>query len=255
MQHPTPRGEILYGLHSVLECLRAGRRRVHDLVIAPGREHHLMLELQPLAAAAKIPLRELPASELDRITRSPHHQGIAAHVDPYPYAEFEAWLTQGEPDPAGVLYVLLDQVQDPQNLGAILRTALGCGVDGLVITKDRCAAVTPAVVRASAGASEWCPVAQVTNLVSAIKLMKKYEIWVVGLEAQAEKSLYAYNFSGGHALILGAEGKGLRRLVRESCDTLLSIPIDGAVGSYNVSVASAIVLGEVKRQRIRPKLP
>lgn len=234
--------EILSGGHAVLECLRAGRRLVQEV----WATEDWAPELAKLSVRG---VRAGVAAELRRLTGTERHQGIAARVGPYPYVPFEALLQGAASNAAGPLFLLLDQIQDPQNLGAILRTAEGMGVHGVLLPKDNAVGVTPTVVRASAGAAEHLQMALVTNLNRAIAELKTRNIWVVGAAGEAPQSLYAYQFSGGHAVVLGAEGKGLRRLVRESCDTLVHIPMAGRVASYNVSVAAALLLGEAVRQR------
>lgn len=240
--------EILCGIHAVSEMLCAGRRRCSELWVARERSPEIAAVLA-LAARVPLPVHQVPRHELDRRCRDPHHQGIAAAVDGYPYTTLEAMLEGATRDPKGPCVVILDQVQDPHNLGAIARTTLGCGMHGLILTRHASVGVTPAVVRAAAGATEWLAIAQVTNLHNTIKTLKSQHIWVVGFDAMGSHSLYQYQFTGGHAIVMGAEGEGLRRLVKESCDTLLTIPVTGPVGSYNVSVACAMALSEVVRQR------
>lgn len=234
--------EILSGGHAVLECLRAGRRQVQEVWATADWAREL-------AGLSVRGVRAGVAAELRRLTGTDRHQGIAARVGPYPYVPFDALLQDAARAAGGPLFLLLDQIQDPQNLGAILRTAEGMGVHGVLLPKDNAVGVTPTVVRASAGAAEHLQIALVTNLNRAIAELKARNIWVVGAAGEAPQSLYEYQFTGGHAVVLGAEGKGLRRLVRESCDALVHIPMAGRVASYNVSVAAALLLGEAVRQR------
>jgi 23S rRNA (guanosine2251-2'-O)-methyltransferase len=184
--------------------------------------------------------------ELTRLAGSPDHQGFVAEVDPYPYAEADRLL--GKPE---ALVVALDQVQDPHNLGAVARSAEAAGVDGLVICGRRAAAVTPAAAKASAGAVEHLAIARVTNLAQWLAGAKDAGAWIYGAEANAESPYTQTDLTGKVVLVFGSEGKGLRRLVAERCDVLVSIPVRGRVASLNVSAAAAAVLFEAVRQRGR----
>lgn len=248
-----PHHDIIYGMNPVREVLKSGRREVQHLWCAPTRSGAPFNELRVVARQRGVRMEELGAAQLQQKAQTPHHQGVVAQVGPYRYVGLEDVLSA--PDVRDPLLVLLDCVQDPHNFGAVLRTALGCGAAAVIVPKDRSVAVTGAVVRASAGASEWIPIVQVINLVNSIKILKDNNIWVSGLEVSSAQSLYEYAFTGGQAVIFGNEGEGMRRLVRERCDTLLSIPIAGPVDSYNVSVAAAMVLGEASRQRKSRQAP
>ncbi len=186
------------------------------------------------------------AAELTRLAGSAEHQGIVAEVDPYPYADPVAMLERPE-----ALIVALDQVQDPHNLGAVARSAEAAGVDGLVIPGRRSASVTAAAAKASAGAVEHLPIARVTNLAEFLSRAKDAGAWIYGAEANAEAPYTQTDLTGKIVLVLGSEGKGLRRLVAERCDGLVSIPVRGRVASLNVSAAAAALLFEAVRQRGR----
>ncbi|MBI4367652.1 MAG: 23S rRNA (guanosine(2251)-2'-O)-methyltransferase RlmB [Deltaproteobacteria bacterium] len=241
--------EILSGQHAVLEVLRAGRRTVEELFALPDR----VAEVRKILGGRKVKMHETTPAALLRLAGTDCHQGLAARVAPYPYVSLDQVLTKAMQGPRGGFLLLLDQVQDPQNFGAVVRTAHCAGVHGMIVPKDHSAPITGAVCRAAAGATEHMLIAQVTNLVQAINTLKSNNIWVVGAEGGAPQSLYEYAFDSHHAIVMGTEGKGLRRLVRESCDILLSIPMEGAIGSYNVSAAAAMILGEVLRQRLDQK--
>jgi 23S rRNA (guanosine2251-2'-O)-methyltransferase len=187
---------------------------------------------------------EVPASELTRLAGSPDHQGVVAEVDPYPYADPDPLLDR--PD---ALVVALDQLQDPRNLGAVCRSAEAVGASGVVIGLRRSAAVTAAACKASAGAVEHLPVARVSNLADWLARAKDSGAWVYGAEASAPVSYAEADLSGKVVLVLGSEGRGLRRRVSETCDLLISIPVRGRVGSLNVSAAAAVLLFEAARQR------
>ena len=229
--------EIIYGVRPVIEALRGERRKVFEVLDASGND-----EVAQAATAAGLIVKKVPHASIGELARGVH-QGVAARAEPYPYAELEDFLAA--PDP---LVVLLDGVTDPHNLGAVLRVADGAGASGVVIPKDRAVGVTAAVVKASAGASEHVPVARVTNLRRAIDAMKKAGLWVYA----AEVGVTPYtdlDLAGPVGLVLGSEGRGVRRLVREGCDGAVCVPMFGAVGSLNVSVAAAVLLYEARRQR------
>ena len=215
--------EVVYGKRAVAEAER-GRRRVRRVWRAPDTD----------------------AVELTRIAGSPDHQGIVAEVDPYPYADAGAMLAK--PD---ALIVVLDRIQDPQNLGAMARSAEAAGATGLVIPSRRSASVTAAAAKASAGAVEHLPIARVPNLAEYLSRAKEEGAWVYGAEANAESPYTQADLTGKVVLVLGSEGKGLRRLVADRCDLVVSIPVRGRVASLNVAAAAAVVLFEAVRQRGR----
>ena len=189
---------------------------------------------------------ETDAAELTRLAGSPEHQGVVAEVDPYPYAD--PWELLADPE---ALVVALDQIQDPQNLGAVARSAEAAGASGLVIPSRRTATVTPAAAKASAGAVEHLRIARASNLADFLTRAKDDGAWIYGAEANAEAPYTQADLTGKVVLVLGSEGKGLRRLVAERCDALISIPVRGRVASLNVSAAAAVVLFEAVRQRGR----
>ncbi len=231
--------EIIYGTRPVVEALRSKRREVREVVDATKDE-----EIATLAAARGIRVRRAPKYEVEKLAPGAVHQGVAARVGPYPYSGLAEILAA--PDP---LVLVLDGVTDPRNLGAVLRAADGAGVSGVVIPKDRAVGVTPAAVKASAGASEHVPVARETNLRRALEKMKEAGVWAYAAEGGAATTYTELDLSGPVAFVLGSEGRGLRRLVREGCDGAVSIPMLGAVSSLNVSVAAAVLLFEARRQR------
>jgi 23S rRNA (guanosine2251-2'-O)-methyltransferase len=230
--------ETIYGIRPVTEALRAGRRKVFEVLDASGNQ-----EVAEAAEAAGTPVKKVPQARVVELARGGVHQGVAARVGPYPYVELDDVMAI--PDP---FVVVLDGVTDPHNLGAVLRVTDGAGASGLVIPKDRAAVVTAAVVKASAGASEHVPVARVTNLRRAIDRMKTKGLWVYAAEVGGIPYT-DLNLAGPVGLVLGSEGRGVRRLVREGCDGAVSVPMLGAVGSLNVSVAAAVLLYEARRQR------
>ena len=241
--------ELLYGRNAVREALRAGRRRVVRLVVAErSREAGAPRDLVEAARRARAQVVEAPRQQLDRAVQGANHQGVLLEAGAYPYADFDDFLAPtGERPP---LYLVLDQLQDPQNVGTLLRTAEAVGVDGVLIPEHRAAAVTPAVVNASSGATEHLRIARVTNLARSLARLKEAGVWVAGLEGVPEaESLYRADLRGALALVVGSEGSGISRLVRERCDYLVRLPMRGQVGSLNAAVAGSIALYAVDRQR------
>jgi 23S rRNA (guanosine2251-2'-O)-methyltransferase len=230
--------ETIYGVRPVIEALRSHRREVFEILDAAGNG-----EVAEAAAASGVSVKRVPRARIEDLARGGAHQGVAARVGPYPYSDLDEILAA--PDP---LILILDGVTDPRNLGAALRAADGAGASGVVIPKDRAVGVTAAAVKASAGASEHVPVARETNLRRAIDRMKAAGVWVYAAEVGGT-AYTGLDLAGPAALVFGSEGRGVRRLVREGCDGAVSIPMLGAVGSLNVSVAAAVLLYEARRQR------
>lgn len=232
--------ETIYGVRPVIEALRGGRRKVLEVLDATGSA-----QVAQAAKAAGVFVQKVSQQRVAELASGAVHQGIVARVSPYPYVELEDLLSTPVP-----LVVVLDGVTDPHNLGAVLRVADAAGASGVVIPKDRAAGVTAAAVKASAGASEHVPVARVTNLRRAVDQMQRAGLWVYAAEVGGTE--YGdLDLTGPVGLVLGSEGRGVRRLVREGCDGAISIPMLGAVGSLNVSVAAAVLLYEARRQRGR----
>jgi 23S rRNA (guanosine2251-2'-O)-methyltransferase len=242
--------ETLYGRNGVCESLRAGRRKPYKLLLAEGvRETDIITQIVSLAKQAGVRTVQVRRQDLDQLG-DVHHQGVALETSDYPYSSLDAIIALARSRSEAPLILLLDLLQDPQNVGSLLRTAEAAGVHGVVIQRRRAVGITPAAVHASAGAVEHLLVAQVTNLVDAIGRLKGYDVWVAGLEAARDAQLYTKaDLTGALALVVGSEGEGLRRLVRERCDFLLQLPMHGQVTSLNASVAGSVVLYEVLRQR------
>lgn len=243
---------LLYGMNPLLEALRAGDRIPEEVVIAEGAKDHRLHELIELARARNIPIRRSPRSALDRTVGNTHHQGVMARIPAARYADSEDLLNSIAARVGGevqALAVVLDGVEDPRNLGAILRTAECAGVDGVFVPERRAAGLSETVAKASAGAIEHVPVARVTNLSLLIKQLKERNVWVIGTAADASMEYTEWDWTKPSALVLGGEGAGLHRLVRERCDVLVRIPVQGRIESLNVSVAAGIILYEALRQR------
>lgn len=243
--------EIIYGRQPVREALRAGRRRIYKLLLASGlKPTGIVGDIVALAREVGVPLTEVDRRELDRLGDELNHQGLAAEVGGYPYVDLADLLRAAREAGEPPLLLLLDHLQDPQNLGSLLRSAEAAGVHGVIIPGRRAAGVTPAAVRASAGAAEHVQVALVTNLVQAMRSLQDEGVWLAGLEATPEAQLYARaDLSGPLGLVVGSEGQGLARLVRETCDFVIRLPLYGQVDSLNAAVAGAIALYEARRQR------
>ena len=234
---------IIYGLNPVLEALRAGRVRS---IRTSRRSDQRMQAVLQLAASARVPVRQVEASELDRAARGGQHQGVMAEADEAPDYSVEELVAGSAGAP---LIVVLDGVEDPHNFGAILRVADAAGADGVVRQTRHAAAADGAAAKASAGALAHVRMASVVNIARAIDELKRANVWTVGLAGDAPQRYSELDLSLPTALVLGAEGTGLRRLVRERCDVLASLPMRGHVESLNVSVAAGIVLFEAVRQR------
>jgi 23S rRNA (guanosine2251-2'-O)-methyltransferase len=242
---------MLYGRNPVYECLRAGRRQVFKLLLAEGgRQGGTLSDTLQLARQRGIPVQAADRRQLDRLSKGVRHQGVLAEVDGYPYVSIQDVLAGAARRDEPPWLLLLDCLQDPQNLGTLLRTAEVVGVHGLVLPERRSVAVTPAVVSASSGASEHAHIVQVTNLVRAMKDLQARGIWIGGLEAApGATQVWQADLSGPLALVVGSEGQGIRRLVRETCDYMVDLPMRGQVNSLNAAVAGSVVLYEAARQR------
>lgn len=230
--------ELVYGRNPVREALR-GPREVHEIWATERTAAHTPWFEQAPRHHVK------PERELTEAAGTREHQGIVAWVDPFRYADAHELAATESP-----LLVCLDQVTDPQNFGAVVRSAEGAGATGVVVPAHGSARVTPAVAKASAGAVEHLPIAVVPNLARYLAEVKGPELWAYAAEAEGTLSMWAADLSGGVALVFGAEGKGVRPLVRRTCDAVISIPLAGRVGSLNVSVAAAVLLYEARRQRV-----
>lgn len=241
---------VVYGVNPVRELLRAGGEGLAELWLADGGARGAALaDLERLGRAAGAKVRRAPRPKLDRLAGTDHHQGIVAVVADFRYAELDDLVAAAAASGRPALLVVLDGVEDPHNLGAIIRSAHALGAHGVVIPRDRAVGVTPAVAKASAGALERCPVARVTNVSKALEALKEAGVWSVALAADAEQPLSAVDLRGPTALVLGSEGEGIRSLVRRTCDLAARIPMTGDFESLSVSASAAVALYETARQR------
>lgn len=241
--------EIIGGKHSVIEALKSGRT-INKIWISENAQKHLT---QPIIIEAKklgIVIQQVDKRKLDQMAPDMQHQGVVAQVAPYAYAEVEDILKVAEDKGEPPFILLLDEIEDPHNLGSILRTADCTGVHGVIVPKRRSAQVTATVSKTSAGAAEYVPVARVTNLGQTIDSLKEKGVWVVGTDVSAAAGIYETNvFDGPVAIVIGNEGKGMGRLIREKCDVLIKLPMNGQINSLNASVAAGVVMYEVLRRR------
>jgi 23S rRNA (guanosine2251-2'-O)-methyltransferase len=239
------------GWHVVLAALEDATAKPLEILIAEGRQDERARRVQALAQQHQVPLHTIPRADLDLRAPGLRHQGVLARM-PERVLSGEEALEQ--PASQDSLVLALDGVQDPHNLGACLRSAEAAGVTAVVIPRDRSAGLTPVARKASAGASERVPVIAVTNLARSLRRLKELGYWLTGLAGDATESLFEVDLSGPLVLVLGAEGEGMRRLTRETCDRLVRIPMRGQAESLNVSVATGVCLFEATRQRLNARL-
>lgn len=241
--------EILYGIHPVCEALLADRRRIFELYIHSEKKSERIEQIAVLAESRQISILYLNSARMKAITGSGQNQGVAAKAETYPFVTVEQILKKADQDNGRPFLLLLDNIVDPHNLGALVRTAICVGVHGIIIPKDRAAAPTPTVSKISAGGLEHMYMSRETNMVQTIKGLKKKGIWIFGMEKNAENSVFRSDLTGPTAIVIGSEKSGIRPLVKKNCDFLISIPQYGPIESLNASVAGAVVMYEVLRQR------
>ncbi len=247
----NPKSKIIFGVLPVLESLRAGNRRIEKILIAEGAREKRISEIWELARQNRVQIQKTPRENLSKFAETgANHQGVVALVASADYTDAEELLEEIAVK-ENSLSLILDGVEDPRNLGAILRAAECAGADGAFIPEHRAVGLTETVVKTSAGASEYIKVAKVKNLNRLIEELKKHNIWVVGTSADAEMDYTRWDWSQSSVLVLGSEGKGLHRLVEENCDALVKIPMRGKIESLNVSVACGVILFEAVRQRVQ----
>lgn len=241
--------DVIYGINAVGEALKSRGRGFEYVGVARERHDSRVQRIIDECRRLGIAVRFVPRQDIDRLAGTASHQGVAAVASAKTYTELDDILAQKRGSHS--LVVVLDGVEDPHNLGAIIRTADGAGADGVLLPERRAAGVTATVAKASAGAVEHVPIAKITNVARTLEELKNRNIWTVGLDERGPQPYDALDYNMDCALVLGAEGKGLHELVRKKCDFLVSIPMLGKVPSLNVSVAAAVVLYEIARQRRR----
>ena len=245
--------DMIWGRHPIYEAFQA-RRTVRRLYLAQGvKAVDLLTRVLETAQAQGVPVEEVERSALDRLTGTTHHQGVAARVAPLPPADLDGILSNAAGRQEAPLILVLDSVQDPQNLGTLLRTAEAVGAHGVVLPRRRAAGVTGAVIKASAGAVQWLPIAEVINLVRALRELKKRGVWVVGLDMSGQMAYDEVDPGMPLALVVGGESRGISRLALEQCDFVARLPMRGHVESLNAAVAGSIALYHIWRQRMKSK--
>ena len=244
-----PGDDLIAGIHPLKEALRSADVRLDQLIIRAGLRNRQQDEIFHLARRARIPVKLVPSEALDRLARPLNHQGVLGYVSQKNYVSLDFLLEKAEKKGAVPFFLALDGVEDPRNMGAIIRTAEGAGVSGVVMPDRRSVGMTSVVARASAGALEHVAVTRVTNMSQGIERLKSNNVWVYGLDPNASKSYLDLDYRGPVAIVVGGEGKGIRPGILKQCDNRVAIPMRGTVSSLNVSVAVAVLLYEVVRQR------
>lgn len=241
--------EVIYGVNPVKEALR-GSRKMFELFVAEGATDQRVDKLLKLATEVGVPVRRRKKVDLNRICASDHHQGVALRLESFAYTDLEDVLDRVVDAEKGALMVVLDGIQDPHNLGALIRTAACAGAAAVIIPKDRAVGVTAVAEKVAAGACETIPVVQVTNLAATLEQLKEKGFWIYGADEKSNTFLYQQKLLGNIAFVIGSEGEGIRPLVRKKCDVVFAIPLPGGVSSLNASVAGGVVLFEAVRQRL-----
>lgn len=237
------------GRNPVLELLEASDRSINKLFVISGERHGSIQKIIAIAKEKKIVINEVSKSKLDQMSETKNHQGVIATVAPYQYVDVDDLLQVAKNKNQQALLIIADGIEDPHNLGSIIRTAECAGAHGIIIPKRRSVSVTPTVAKTSAGAIEHIGVARVNNISDTIDYLKKQGLWIIGTDMDARDVHYNTDLTGPVAIVVGSEGSGMGRLVKENCDILTKIPMTGNVTSLNASVASAIIIYEVIRQR------
>lgn len=240
--------EFVAGRNSVAEVLKSGRS-INKILVAKGERHGAIKEIIGQARSQGLVVQEVDPAKLDQITEGMRHQGVVAMVAPVAYAELEDILGKAQENGEQPFIVLLDELEDPHNVGAILRTSDATGVHGVLLPKRRSSPLTATVAKTSAGAVEYVPVARIGNISQTLKKLKKQGLWVVGADMDGDKNYYEADLTGPIVVVVGSEGQGMGRLTKEECDFVVRIPMKGKITSLNASVACSLLLYEVLRQR------
>ena len=241
--------QIIYGIHPVEEALKSYHLQIQKVLISTQTPHLPLQLILDLANKRKIPVTLTTKEFLERMTKGGVHQNVVGLIKETSYADVGGVLSHWKKKGTKAFFLILDGIQDPQNFGSLIRTALGCGVHGILIPKDRAVGITPVVIKASAGASVHLPIARVVNIATMIDALKSEGIWVYGASGEARDLIYQLDLNTNLAIVIGAEGKGIRPLVKKKCDRLFSIPMMGPVSSFNAAVSGGMILYEVMRQR------
>lgn len=250
--------DIIYGINPVLEALKSGKREFKEILIASNRSGKEINEIESLARAKGVGIKLISKSEFQNLNselQTPNCQGVVAFVSRRIEISLHELIEQLYKRDNKPVIVILDGIEDPGNLGAIIRSAEALGIGGIIIPKDRATGVTPVVIKRSAGAIEHIPVVRVTNISNTIEELKERGFWIVGVEAGAEKNCFSLSYDEPIAVVFGGESKGMRRLTKEKCDYIVSIPMKGKVSSLNISAACSIIFYEILRQRFQQVFP
>jgi 23S rRNA (guanosine2251-2'-O)-methyltransferase len=242
-------GQKIYGRKPVLETLKSGRRKINRIFLLHGSKDFILNQIQTHAYAKGIEVIFESKRKLDALVNSENHQGVVALEADFEYEDLDSLFYASQKKSEAVFGVMLDEIEDPQNFGAIVRSADAFGVHGVIIPKHRASGVTPTTFKASAGAIENIPIIQVGNLNETIRDLKKRQVWVIGTSPDGERNFFEWDFKQPSVLVFGNEGRGLRQLVKTNCDVLVKIPMKGTINSLNASVSAAILMSEVYRQR------
>ena len=240
---------MLEGRNPVIEAIKSGRT-IEKILIAKGSQEGSIRQLIAMAREKGLVIVEVDREKLDYMSETKSHQGVIAITSPYKYVEVDDILNYAKEKGEKPFVIILDEIYDPHNLGAIIRTAEATGAHGIIIPKRRAVGLTPTVAKASAGAIEYVKVAKVTNISQTINKLKENGLWIVGADMDGDKSYFESDFTDAIALVIGSEGEGISRLVKDRCDYLVNMPMKGKVSSLNASVAGAVLMYEVVRQRI-----
>ena len=244
--------DVLVGRNAVTEALKSGRG-INKLWIASGDREGSVAEIAALAKERGIVVQYVERAKIESLAGGHRHQGVLAYVAPVPYAELDDILKAAEEKGEAPFLVLLDELEDPHNLGALLRTADATGVHGILIPKRRSVSLNATVAKTSAGAVEYVPVARIGNIAQTLKKLKEKGFWVAGADMDGEKAYYEADLTGPLVLVVGSEGRGMSRLTKDACDFIVSMPMVGRINSLNASVAGSILMYESMRQRLQKK--
>ena len=241
---------IIYGINTVKEALLSTKTDVEELILSAELNKNSLSDFIKIAQKHNVPFKYSSKNNISKLTGSKNHQGIAARIPDFKYTDISILVEKAKVKEKNILFLILDHIQDPQNLGAIIRSANVLGVDGVIIPKDRSASVTPSVIKVSSGATNYVPIVKVVNLSRTIRELKDLGLWVVGADINSKRLLKDEDFMNMNlALVIGNEGKGLSKLIKNQCDFLVSIPNYGNVDSLNASVAAGIMIYECIRWR------
>lgn len=243
------KSELIFGFHSVLEALTAQKRKFFKILISKKKSSQRTDKIETIARQNHIKIESVDSELLDKMTHFSNHQGVVAQTSAYPVKKAAQVISLVQQNSSPCFILILENIEDPHNLGAIIRTALCAGVDYILIPKDRACLPSPTVSRSSAGAMEHADIYMITNTASIIRSLKENGVWISGLDADGDTTLFDADLTGNVALVIGGEHKGIRPLVKKECDFLISIPNKGNINSLNASVAGGVAMYEALRQR------